>query len=219
MQLRLLVPAIVMVLASGCRDGSPSESPAAVDRDAGQVCALLTDGEADAAVPATVVGHRSNAPDDPRSCSWLQGEQDREAVVLGLAPPFDPVEPPTRRLTLGPPCEPGSGATDFSSSQGGPAINATCTVDGLVVLLMARTTELPNVVKLLQQVVPRLATLDRAALRLPPRPQPGAAPTTRKPAAAPQECLDAWRADRIAPVRCEEYPEAYQAVVRERGRP
>ena len=29
---------------------------------------------------------------------------------------------------------------------------------------------------------------------------------------APPECVDAWRADRTAPVHCEEYPEAFDAV-------
>jgi hypothetical protein len=33
--------------------------------------------------------------------------------------------------------------------------------------------------------------------------------------AAPRECLLAWRAEKLAPTHCEEYPEAYQAIQRE----
>jgi hypothetical protein len=35
---------------------------------------------------------------------------------------------------------------------------------------------------------------------------------------APPECITAWRAEVTAPVRCEEYPDAYQAIQKELGR-
>jgi hypothetical protein len=35
---------------------------------------------------------------------------------------------------------------------------------------------------------------------------------------APPECVEAWRAGRYAPVHCEEYPDAYRAILEELGR-
>lgn len=73
-------------------------------------------------------------------------------------------------------------------------MHATCLVDGVAVLLTARTSD-RNLIDLLNLAVSRLGSVDRVAFGFSSDPE---APT------APPECVEARRIGEYAPIHCED---------------
>ena len=188
-----------------------------------QVCQLLSDREVSASLAVGVAGHIP-AGSGPRSCTWTeQGDPADVVAQLGLASQRWLRSPPSGG-GIGAPCAQGSSlAKTVIGRNDNDALHATCLVDGLAVSLTARTTERSDLIDLLKLVVSRIGSLDRKAFGFSSETEAPDAPTSvpHKPTAptstppkptAPPECVEAWRADRAAPVHCEEYPETYRAI-------
>lgn len=75
--------------------------------------------------------------------------------------------------------------------------------------LTATTAKPSGVIDLLHLAVSRIRSIDRAAFGFGPTRET----TTSRTPGAPPECVEAWRGGQVAPVHCEDYPEAHRATL------
>ena len=207
----MLAGVSLALLAGACGRATRTETstlPSAPPAE--QVCRLLADDEVRRSLSVDALVHTPAVP-GPRACAWTSTGNEQPLVHLGLASRRW-LAPRPAGDGLGPPC--GQGSTVTTTMLGDrDAVHVGCLVDGLGVFVTAATSDRADVIDLTRLAVSRLGAIDRAAFGFDAEPEAG--DSTGDTPSAPPECLEAWRAGRVAPPHCEEYPEAYERFLGE----